>query len=134
MRHCAQLTCCAAFGRTHRSWCSFVWLSISGMRLVGGFRRFDVAPLKQPRHLRCRSDPSRRKPKTAPAYSAAQKDEIQHEHNREQISKPADLASATAESLHDRVADKSKRQAIGNRIREGNASIRCNHSIQSAPC
>src|SRR5204862_7467645 len=104
MRHCARLTCCAAFGRTHRSWCSFVWLSISGMRLVGGFRRFDVAPLRQRRPVRCRSDPNRRKPETALAYSAAHKDEIQHEHNCEQISKPANLASATAESLHDRVA------------------------------
>ena len=47
IRRCARLTCCTTFGRTHRFWCLFVWLFTSGMRSVGGFRRFDVEPLKR---------------------------------------------------------------------------------------
>ena len=76
MRRCAPLTYCTAFGRTHRSWCLFVWLFTSGMRSVGGFRRFDVERLKRPRHLRSRSDQSRRKLESALAHSASHKDEI----------------------------------------------------------
>ena len=63
------------------------------MRSVGGFRRFDVEQLKRPRHLRSRSDQSRRKPESLLAHSASHKDEIHHEHNREQVSEPADLAN-----------------------------------------
>jgi len=83
----------------------FVWLSTSGMRLVGRFRRFDVEQLKRPRHLRSRSDRSRRKPESALAHSAGHKDEIHHEHNREQVGKPASALAAsgvgveTAQSL-----------------------------------
>src|SRR5258708_6449041 len=62
IRRCARLTCCTAFGRTHRSCCLFVWLFTSGMRSVGEFRRFDVEQLKRPRHLPSRSDQSRKKP------------------------------------------------------------------------
>src|SRR4029077_7074511 len=68
MRRCARLTCCTAFGRMHRFWCLFVWLSTSGMRSVGGFRRFDVEQLKRPGPLRSRSDRSRRKPESALAH------------------------------------------------------------------
>src|SRR5437667_4263559 len=76
MRRCARLTCCTTFDRTHRCCCLFVWLSTSGTRLVGGFRRYDVEQLKWPRHLRSRSDQSRRKPEAALAHSASHKDEI----------------------------------------------------------
>lgn len=86
MPRCARLTCCTAFGRTHRSWCLFVWLFTSGMRSVGGFRRFDVERFKRPRHLRSRSDQSRRKPESALAHPASHKGEIHHEHNRGQVS------------------------------------------------
>src|SRR5262249_37036770 len=65
MRRCARLTCYTAFARTHRSWCSLVWLFTSGMHLVGGFRRFDVEQLKLPWRLRCGSHRSRRKPEPA---------------------------------------------------------------------
>ena len=73
IRRCARLTCCTTFGHTHRFWCLFVWLFTSGMRSVGGFRRFDVEPLKRARHLRSRSDQSRRKPESALAHSALDK-------------------------------------------------------------
>src|ERR1700745_2503185 len=114
MRHCARLTCCTGFGRTHRSWFLLVWPSTSGMRLRCGFRRFDAKQLRRPRHLRCRSEQSRRKPEPALAHSASHKKEIKDKHNRKHVSELADLASATAESFHDRVADESKRQAVGN--------------------
>jgi len=84
------------------------------MRSIGGFRHFEVELLKRPRHLRSRSDRSQRKLKSALTHSASEKDKINHEHNREQVGKPADLASATAESFHDRTADESKRQAVSN--------------------
>src|SRR5260370_38040291 len=102
MRRCARLTCCTAFGRTHRSWCLFVWLFTSGMRSIGGFRRFDVEQLKRPGHLRSRSDRSRGKPESALAHSASHQDEIHYEHSREQVSKPSDIASATADMTEHR--------------------------------
>src|SRR5262245_28403415 len=124
MRHCGRLTCCTTFGRTHRFWCSFVWLFTSGMRSVGGFRRFDVEQSKRRRHLRSRWAQSRKKPEAGSArcadqtprrgvstltHSASDKDEVHHEHNREQVSEPADLARAIVESFHNRVAHESKR-------------------------
>src|SRR5438105_10759544 len=81
MRRYAPLTCWTAFGRTHRSWCSFVWLYTLGTRLVGGFQCFDVEWLKRPRHIRCRSDQSQKKLESTLVNSASHEDEIQHEHN-----------------------------------------------------
>src|SRR5262249_43002938 len=108
------LTYCTTFGRTHRFWCLFAWPFTFGMRSVGGFRCFNVGQLKRPPHLRCRSDPSRKKLESALAHSASDKNEIHQEHNREQVSEPANLASVTTECFHHCVADKSKRQTIGN--------------------
>src|SRR5438874_8540411 len=85
MRRCARLTCWTAFGRTDRSWCSFVWLYTSGTRLAGEFRRFDVEWLKRPRRIRCRLDPSRRKPESKLANSASHQDEIEYEHRGQQV-------------------------------------------------
>src|SRR5262249_8676631 len=65
MRRCARLTCYTAFARTHRSWCSLVWLLTSGMHLVGRCPHCDVEQLKRPWRLRCRSHRSRRKPEPA---------------------------------------------------------------------
>src|SRR5260370_12171917 len=97
MRRCARLTCCTAFGRTHRSWCLFVWLFTSGMRSIGGFRRFDVEQLKRPGHLRSRSDRSRGKPESALAHSASHQDEIHNDTVANQAIKPSDTAKHTAD-------------------------------------
>ena len=48
------------------------------------------------------------------AHSASHNDEIHYEYNREHVSKPAALMSATSESFHNRVADESKCQGVCN--------------------
>ena len=48
------------------------------------------------------------------AHPASHKNEIQHQHDCENVSQPTDFAAATAESLDDGVADKPKREAVGN--------------------
>ena len=63
----------------------------------------------------------RRKPVVALTHLAPHKDEIQHKHDRKDISQSANFAVVSAGCFDDRIADKTECQAIGNRTRQRNA-------------
>jgi len=44
-------------------------------------------------------------------HSASHKNEVQHQHDRENVRQPIDLTDATAERLDNGIADESKRKA-----------------------
>src|SRR6267142_2653506 len=58
------------------------------------------------------------------AHLAPHENKIQHEHNGENVSQPARLASASAQKLDDRIADETKRQSVRDGIRKWNPDER----------
>jgi hypothetical protein len=47
-------------------------------------------------------------------HVASDENEVQQQHDRENVSQPTDFASAAAERLDNGVADESKRKVVGN--------------------
>jgi hypothetical protein len=47
-------------------------------------------------------------------HFAPDKNEVQHQHERKNVREPADVATPPAESLDNGVADKPKRESVGN--------------------